>query len=215
MLLNNITSQLYVGSSINFSLRLRHYLTNTKEVRIRLILQNIRDVGISNFTLMFYRIPPHLQERRLLLALEQYYILSLDPALNTLKVVNETPGGMRLSENNSIKKSVPIFVSIGSQLVYVFDSLNGVNNSAMSGFNASTNSILAHLSNGEPFLGVYQLSRVRPLEIRDGGLMTQAELMKHIEKLRLSLMVYTPPITIVRLSDNEMFNFINFNEARK
>lgn len=100
-------------------------------------------------------------------------------------------------------------------MVYVFYSLNGVNNSAMSGFNASTNSILAHLSNGEPFLGVYQLSRVRPLEIRDGGLMTQAELMKHIEKLRLSLIVYTPPITIVRLSDNEMFNFINFNEARK
>lgn len=111
MLLNNITSQLYVGSSINFSLRLRHYLTNTKEVRIRLILQNIRDVGISNFTLMFYRIPPHLQEGRLLLALEQYYILSLVPALNTLKVVNETPGGMRLSENNSIKKSVPILLA--------------------------------------------------------------------------------------------------------
>ena len=217
MLVNNVSGLIYVGSSTHFGLRLLHYLKNSTQTNLRLVLQNIRDTKIANFTLQYYRIPLHLQEERLLHGLEQYYILSLNPGLNTLKVVNGIPGGMRISAHNSQMTSVPIYVSISDQIVYIFDSLNGITNNAMTGLNASTNTIINCLDNDTLFLGIYQLSRIRPnnLSELETVLMTREEIINHVNKVRLSKIIYTPPITIVRLLDNTTFNFINFNEARK
>lgn len=215
MLHNDTSSETYVGSSKNFALRLLHYIKKTKALKLRLVLQSIRETGIEFFTLRYYPIPLHLQEQRLLIALEQYYIMTMNPKLNSIYVVNETPGGMHLSENNSKLMSVPIYVSIAGVPVFMFDSLNGITNNAITALGASTNSIINCLDTGETFLGLYELSRTAPLKMSETNLMSRAQLMRDVEELRLSLIAYTPPIAITRVSDNEEFYFINFNEARK
>lgn len=159
---NTLTNESYYGSSSNFGLRLVHYLKSHTASNLRRILLNIQQTGIHNFTLNVFPIPIHLQEGRLLWALEQYYILLCNPAYNELKVVNITPGGMRLSEHNSRINSVPLYVSKDGQLIYIFDSLNGITNNAITGLAASTNTILNCLNTGTLFLDVFYLSRTPP-----------------------------------------------------
>lgn len=213
---NNITGLYYYGSSSNFGLRLRHYLKSHSDLNLRSILSAIRETGISNFTLHVYTIPMHLREERLLLALEQYYILMSNPAYNDLKVVNKTPGGMRLSEHNSVLNSVPLYVLLDGQLIYVFDSLNGLTNNAMTGLSASTNTILNCLDTGDLFLGTLTLSRTPPnSDEGNGSLMSLEDLKNLVKETRTGKLIYTPPIVITRVEDGTTMNFPNFNEARK
>jgi hypothetical protein len=94
MFINSITQMLYVGSTQNLGERLRHYFKSHTGDRPRSILRDIRDTGINLFNLRVYLIPKELQELRLLLALEQYYILTLNPGNNDILVAGGSPGGM-------------------------------------------------------------------------------------------------------------------------
>lgn len=137
----------------------------------------------------------HLREERLLLALEQYYILMSNPAYNDLKVVNKTPGGMRLSEHNSVLNSVPLYVLLDGQLIYVFDSLNGLTNNAMTGLSASTNTILNCLDTGDLFLGTLTLSRTPPnSDEGNGSLMSLEDLKNLVKETRTGKLIYTPQL---------------------
>jgi hypothetical protein len=159
MYINQVTGMLYVGSSTNMFDRLKHYF-KSHTGNVRLILKDIREYEIQNFKLRVYLIPEHLQSPRLLLALEQYYILSLNPANNTLMVVNGSPGGMRISAQNSITNGTPIAVFMDSQLIYVFHSLNGLSNDAVTGLRASTTTLLACLDLNSLFLNTFTLVRI-------------------------------------------------------
>lgn len=86
MLINTITQMFYVGSTQNLGQRLRHYFKNHKGDNLRSILRDIQDTGINLFQVRIYILPGHLRELRLLLALEQYYILSLNPSNNDILV---------------------------------------------------------------------------------------------------------------------------------
>lgn len=213
---NNITGLFYYGSSSNFGLRLRHYIKTHSDLKLRSILSAIRETGINQFTLHVYTIPMHLREERLLLALEQYYILMSNPAYNDLKVVNKTPGGMRLSQHNSVMNSVPLYASRDGKLIYVFDSLNGLTNNAITGLGASTNTILHCLNTGNLFLDTLSLTRSPPLpEWDDASLMSTEDFINLINNIRTGKLIYTPPIVITRVADGMTKNFPNFNEARK
>lgn len=93
MFTNTVTEALYVGSSIVLGTRLLHYWKNHSKAQLRPILNDIRTTGLEHFSLSVCVFPVHLQDIRLLLALEQYYILSLTPQNNSLMVVNTSPGG--------------------------------------------------------------------------------------------------------------------------
>lgn len=212
--INNETGEFYYGSSSNFGLRLAHYLKLHSGAALRRILDAIRQAGIGNFTLQVIPIPLHLQEERLLWSLEQYYILQCNPAYNELKVVNKTPGGMRLSEHNSLLNSVPLYVTRNGVLIYTFNSLNGITNNAITGLGASTNTILNCLNTGELFLGTLSITRVRP-ETGTEDILTREGIMELVKDIRNSKLIYTPPIAIVRVHDDMTKSFPNFNEARK
>lgn len=94
MFINTITQVFYVGSTTNLGERFRHYIKKHNGANLRSILQDIRDIGISVFQMRIYLIPKELQELRLLIALEQYYILALNPGNNDILVAGGSPGGM-------------------------------------------------------------------------------------------------------------------------
>jgi group I intron endonuclease len=95
----------YVGSTQVLWKRLKHYWKDHNGNNLQKILADIKIIGIGHFELMIYDLPVHLRELRLLLALEQYYLLSLNPQNNTLYVAKGSPGGMAIAENNRMKNS--------------------------------------------------------------------------------------------------------------
>lgn len=148
MFTNTLTDKLYVGSSIVLGTRLLHYWKKHTKTQLRPILNDIRTTGLQHFTLSVCVFPVHLQEMRLLLALEQYYILSLTPQNNALMVVNASPGGKWLSEANSITNSVPITMHHNDEPIYVFNSMNGLTNNALSTLKIKSNDLINVLNSG-------------------------------------------------------------------
>jgi hypothetical protein len=71
-----------------------------------------------------------MRELRLLLALEQYYILSMNPGNNSLKVAGGTSGGIAVADINRLKHSRPLFLYAENVLLYVFFSIYEGPNSA-------------------------------------------------------------------------------------
>ena len=63
---------------------------------------------------------------------------------------------------NSLFNEECTYVSIAGQLLFIFDSLNGLTNNAITGLNAPTNTIIKCLNDNLLFLGVYYLSRIPP-----------------------------------------------------
>lgn len=163
MLINRTTNELYVGSTYSLGERLRHYFKNSSSLKLRPILQEIKNLGISSFNVRIYLLPTEYQEVRLLIALEQYFILSMNPKYNTLMVANGSPGGMRVAKISSLALSIPIYVYVNKILVYIFDSMAGMTNNAITGLNVSTKSIYTALNTGRPYLNVFILTR-KPLE---------------------------------------------------
>lgn len=225
-LINTVTNVLYVGSTQNLGERLRHYFKVHKAVNLRTILRDIRDTGINLFQIRIFLIPKHLQELRLLLALEQYYILTLNPGNNDILVAGGSPGGMWLSEINSLATSIPLYLYLEGQLIYIFNSMNGITNDAASILRTSTTIIGKCLNTGTLLFNTFILSRVNT-STGQPSLVTLDELLVLLEKARLYARATrvntkprgrpestTPAVKLIRCSDGAVFEFDNFNATR-
>lgn len=227
MFMNQITLSRYVGSTTNIVERLKHYFKNHKG-NIRLILADIRQHGITQFQLTVYIIPEHLRTPDLLLVLEQYYILSLNPSNKILKVVNGSPGGMRISAQNSITNSTSIAVTMNGLLIFVFNSMNGITNNAVNGLGATSKSIISCLNSGKLFLNIFTLTRIVDGVISESPhYMTLEDMLKLVEQARVDYKntwkrtkpagrpsSTTPSFKVIRLVDGSEHAFPNFNSAR-
>lgn len=229
-LINTVTGVLYVGSTQNLGERLRHYFKAHKGENIRTILRDIRNTGINLFQMRIFLIPEHLQELRLLLALEQYYILTLNPGNNDILVAGGSPGGMWLSEINSLATSIPLYLFLEGQLIYIFNSMNGITNNATSILRTSTNIIGNCLNTGTLLFNTFTLSRVNT-STGQPSLITLEELLVLLEKARIHARATrvstkprggprsgpestTPAVKLTRCSDGAIFEFDNFNATR-
>lgn len=224
----------YVGSTTNFGERLSHYFKNHKGP-VRPILQDIRDIGINLFTLRVCDLPLHLREQRFLIALEQYYILALVPANNPLLVAGGQPWSAEQSGNNSRVHSVPLYLSVFGQVVYIFNSLSGVGlgNNAVTGLGTSANTIIKYIKSGEKYLGFFTISRTIPEgftveQLKSSPyILSLSDLLELVSQVKLDYKANwvptkptgrpkstTPPITITRLSDNAVFYCDNYSHTR-
>jgi group I intron endonuclease len=119
-----------VGNSIDLNTRIRHYFKpSTLNEGNRLINKNMKEFGIENFKLDIYIIDTINMEytkiRALTLSLEQYYIFTLNPSLNSIKVAGSNPIVNHTKEHiANIKKanSKPVYVYKDKTLVYMAPS---------------------------------------------------------------------------------------------
>lgn len=183
MFYNNNYPLPYVGSTNSIGDRIRHYF-KTHHGKVRAILAAIRLHGITSFTLHVIEIPDTLKDLRLLLALEQYYILTTNSDYNILKVANGSPGGMRIALQNSLANSIPIYLYMNGALVYVFDSLNGMTNNAVECMHTTTSTIIECLNTGSTHLSVFTMSRIKPELINQSTLLTPSELEVVVDEAR-------------------------------
>lgn len=198
----------------------------------------IKEQVITLFTLRVYTIPEHLRETRLLIALEQYYILSLVPEYNTLMVASGSPGGKAVAEQTARLQSIPLYLYVGSTVVYVFNSMNGkfLGNNAIDGLGTSTNKLAPLLNDGILFKDALGLSRNPPLgmtlqDVLESGALLSFEQMKALVasakadyKAAFVRVNHpdrptgpkptTPPLTITRVFDGAVFSFRGTNAAR-
>lgn len=84
-------------------------------------MADIMVTGINNYNLKLYLFPAHLQELRLLLALEQLHLL-INPQNNSLYVAAESPGGMAFAEYNRELNRQEIYMYLENKLIYVFSA---------------------------------------------------------------------------------------------
>lgn len=124
------TGDLNVGSSMNLYIRLRYYFKpKTINSGNRLINKNIKEYGINNFKLDIYIIDTESSVfqlnssniRSLILCLEQYYILNLNPSLNSLKVAGSNPIVEHTKchiDSIKLANSKPVFVYLNENLIY-------------------------------------------------------------------------------------------------
>lgn len=228
---DNITGDQYVGSSIALGERLNHYFKkhgNTATESLRMILQAIRKQGLQNFTLRIYELPSNLQALRFVLALEQYYILSLNPVNNSLLVVASSPGGKWLSQANSLINSAPICMFYNTVLIYVFNSMVGMTNSALSALKIKSNTLIDCLNTENVLWNKFTFTRGMPTseQLANANLMKLEKLLELISEAKTAHkktsvrkpagrpQSTTSPVTIVRTLDNMPFSFDNFNSAR-
>lgn len=169
--------------------------------------------------------PKELQELRFLLALEQYYILSLNPGNNDIIVAGGSPGGMWLSEINSIATSIPLYLYLKGQLIYVFNSMNGITNDAVSILRTSSNIIGNCLNTGALLFETFTLSRVNN-GTEQSNLVSLEELLILLEDARIHARANrvtrprgrpestTGAVILTRCSDGATFEFDNYNATR-
>lgn len=96
---------------------------------LRLIDHTISTRGLHEFSLQIIRIPDSLCTHPFLIAAEQYFILSMDPALNSQLIAGYAGGGQHLAESNSLINSKSMYMYFNNMLVYVFNSTAGMTNS--------------------------------------------------------------------------------------
>lgn len=166
-----------------------HYLkphANTPTESLRTILQEIRVKGLNNFSVSVCTLPLHLQSQQLLLALEQYYILSMNPVNNSLLVVGTSPGGSWLSQINSATNSVPISMYLNGALIYVFNSMVGMTNSAVSILRIKTNTLIDRLDTGLLLWDQFTVTRGMPTpeELENSNIHQLEDLLALIAKAK-------------------------------
>lgn len=110
---NNKNGKQYVGSSTNISSRLTTYFNSNYKYNSRLLLNDFKEFVYSDYTLQIFLIPNDFSSininivRIKTLVLEQYYIFTLNPSLNTIKVAG-CPTGL----------SKPVFVYLNNTLIF-------------------------------------------------------------------------------------------------
>lgn len=130
----------YVGSSSNLSIRLRVYYNTKSQGSGRTISTVMSNIGPSGFSLMVYVIPfskfsdispvTDAYRAKLIVALEQYLILDIKPALNDMLVVNggQTKNlgeavGLIQSATSVISKVLYVYSADKDKLLYISPSL--------------------------------------------------------------------------------------------
>lgn len=126
------TGDQLVGSSINLAVRVVSYVNPTSMTTgIRLIFKDFRKFSLSDYKLQVYIIQKGYNSHEIdilqkkTLALEQYFIFTLNSTLNDLKVAGSAPFVSimdpdimdRMKKITDIKK-IPIFVYVKNVLVY-------------------------------------------------------------------------------------------------
>lgn len=192
---------------------------NHKSISLRKILADIQTTGITNFTLRIYILPLFLQEKRLMLALEQYYMLSEKPVNNTLYVAAGSPGGQRVAEANRLLNRKPIFMYLDNKLIFKFESLINGENSIANILNVSSNPLYRALK-GDLFFKTFVLTYELLSHADNDNLLTLNAVQILFSQVRSELNLEKqkkpdpfPPVTFVRLLDNQSFDFPSFKEA--
>nr|YP_009262005.1 NADH dehydrogenase subunit 3 [Chrysoporthe austroafricana]AMX22080.1 NADH dehydrogenase subunit 3 [Chrysoporthe austroafricana] len=174
---NKLNGYCYVGSSTQIAVRLlNNYLGNNRKNRkIDIILKELK---LDNFYLDVYILPDSMLEYKdtsklkcLVLFLEQYYILYLNPEYNSLKVAGSTLGPeaetllkMRLNNPRRIKVS---FTDISTNVETVYDSIIAAGKAL--GKSPSQISEYIRAERNKPFLNKYIIKKIAvelPLKVK-------------------------------------------------
>lgn len=110
---NNKNGKQYVGSSINLKARLTTYFNVNYRHNSQLLLNDFQKFQYSDYNLQIFIIPNDFSSmnmeiiRKKTLVLEQYYLFTMNPCLNTIKVAGRPTG---------INK--PVFVYCNNVLIF-------------------------------------------------------------------------------------------------
>lgn len=120
---NTITGDQYVGSSVNLGRRIREHLRGVGSYKLH---STINTYGVQNFTLQFYILSVGYTKNdtimfRNMLALEQYFLLTLNPTLNVLRTVDTL-----FTIDGTSPKSKPVYFYQKDVLIYSGISINAV-----------------------------------------------------------------------------------------
>jgi hypothetical protein len=122
---NLLNGNQYVGSSMGIMNRIfSYFMVSIVSKGSRYILRAFNKYGMINFTLHLYLLPEGADHASVL-ALEQYFIDTLEPKYNILKVAGSSVGNP-FSEENKAKfredrgEKVYMYNADSSQLLYVF-----------------------------------------------------------------------------------------------
>jgi hypothetical protein len=198
------------------------YFKKQSKLNLRKVLLDIKTTGLNNFTLGLIHIPEHLRELRLLLALEQYYLLK-DPQNNSLLVAAGSPGGQRVAEANRERNRQAVYMYLGDTLIYVFSSVSQGPNSLCTLLSTSRNTVANCFKNNTLFLGTFTLSK-KPIENTNADLMSLQQVQETVLAVRGDYVQVrtknltrgvTPPITLIRVVDGMEFHFDNYTLAGK
>jgi len=176
-----------------------------------------------------YIFPEHLKHLRLLIALEQYYILSLNPGNTSNLVAAGSPGGMHLSETNSAINGVPIHMYFQGELLYIFSSTGGLYDSVKSVLGLSELPVRRSIKTGYLVLDAFLFT----IEAIDPGAepsMTEKELISFYKEYRgvydaantqvlkasaaKKASAKSPAVKVTRLSDGKIFKCDNYRATR-
>ena len=173
---------------------------------------------MSNFTLQVAVLPVHLRELRILLALEQYYMLTLNPQNNTLLVAGGSPGGLATAETNRELLREPVYMYQQSILIYVFSAIRTGPNSLndVLGIRQAT----GFLDSDELLYNTFFLSRT-PLDHQVEGSMSVTEvqeLFKTVKNNSTLAKLHQGPsgaktVQLTRIKDNQVFTFPSVSKA--
>jgi hypothetical protein len=224
MWFNMAANKYYVGSTQVMWERLAHYWKNHTGANLRKILADIQNIGLENFLIDIIDLPLHLQELRLLLAAEQYYLLSMNPVNNTLYVAGGSPGGMRVADINREKNSQKLYMYYKGYLLYIFSSIKVGTNSFVTVLSSSDVTLNKCIKDNVLFLGAFTMSR-EPLDVVKAGATLSTSLLQrlvadarviHGQTRQTPVNTRTtPPITLVQVTDGKSFTFGNYLQAAK
>lgn len=221
MYINNITGAYYVGSSTVLHERLRHYWKKwPADKKLCPILADIKKYGLQNFTLHVYELPREFYAMNLLLALEQYYLLVMNPANNTLMVAGGSPGGMAVAEKNRELNRKTVYVYRDDILLGVFPATFEGPSNLQDSMKIGVNTILTALQANQLLFGVFVLSYV-PFTLSTVPTMTHDELREVIyeagnaSKSKQTLGLKAKAVNLVRLTDNKVYSFKSVTAAAK
>lgn len=122
--------------------------------------------------------------------------------------------------------SIPLYLCLQGQLIYVFDSMNGITNDAISILRMGTRDIGNCLNKGALVFNTFTLSRENS-STNQPNLVTLEELLELLEQARIharATRVSTKPrgrpesttgtLKLTQCSNGAIFEFDNFNAAR-
>ena len=122
--------------------------------------------------------------------------------------------------------SIPLYLCLEGQLIYVFDSMNGITNEAVSILRMGTRDIGNCLNTGALVFNTFTLSRVGN-SMHQSNLITLEKLLGLLEDARIharATRVSTKPrgrpesttgtLKLIQCSDGGIFEFDNYNAAR-
>lgn len=123
---NNINGKVYVGGSIKLITRISmYYIPSIVSSSTRLIDRAVLKYGLMNFSLTIHLLPEGVKDRETVLALEQHYVDTLNPAYNLLKIAGSSVGNL-ISEAAKAKlrsergTRIYVYSADASILLYVF-----------------------------------------------------------------------------------------------